>query len=179
MYVSRVGLAEYQFFPNYRNYNDLNQFGDNPRRFIASIFLPRTNVITAVWKDPDNYANELTRTYALSYQDSEVSGVGSSVNTFLYLGQSNVFLMDSICLIRANHATGNGGAVRFNTNYPNAGLTTLKRSNASGPSLGTRTCAFVSAKAAAHWSSVSTHKRLSAVLGGTYIGIFRVCDRLW
>src|SRR5262249_34662568 len=25
MYVSRLGLGEYQVFPNYRNYNDLNQ----------------------------------------------------------------------------------------------------------------------------------------------------------
>jgi autotransporter-associated beta strand protein len=119
-YVSRLGLAEYQLFPNYRNYNDLNQFNDNPRRFIANVYLPRTNVVTAIWKDPDNYDNELTRTYAMSYQDSEVSGVGSSVNTFYYLGQSNAFFMDSVCFIRANHATGNGGAVRFNPNFPNA-----------------------------------------------------------
>jgi autotransporter-associated beta strand protein len=118
-YVSRVGLAEYQLFPNYRNYNDLNQFNDNPRRFIANVFLPRTNVVTAIWKDADNYNNELTRTYAMSYQDSEVSGVGSSVNTFYYLGQSNAFFLDSVCFIRANHATGNGGAVRFNPNFAN------------------------------------------------------------
>jgi autotransporter-associated beta strand protein len=119
MYVSRLGLAEYQLFPNYRNYNDLNQFNDDPRRFIANIFLPRTNVITAIWKDPDNYNNEFTRTYAMSYQDSEVSGVGSSVNNIFYFGQSNAFFMDSVCFIRANHATGNGGAFRFNTNYAN------------------------------------------------------------
>jgi autotransporter-associated beta strand protein len=120
-YVSRIGLAEYQLFPNYRNYNDLNQFGDNPRRFIANVYLPRTNIVTAIWKDPDNYNNELTRTYAMSYQDSEVSGVGSSVNTFCYLGQSNAFFMDSICFVRANHATGNsGGAVRFNPNFANS-----------------------------------------------------------
>jgi autotransporter-associated beta strand protein len=116
-YVSRLGLAEYQLFPNYRNYNDLNQFNDNPRRFIANVYLPRTNLVTAIWKDPDNYNNELTRTYAMSYQDSEVSGVGSSVNTFYYLGQSNAFFLDSVCFIRANHATGNGGAVRFNPNF--------------------------------------------------------------
>lgn len=113
-YVSRIGLAEYQLFPNYRNYNDLNQFNDNPRKFIANVFLPRTNLVTAIWKDPDNYNNELTRTYAMSYQDSEVSGVGSSVSTLYYLGQSNAFFLDSVCFIRANHATGNNGAVRFN-----------------------------------------------------------------
>jgi autotransporter-associated beta strand protein len=116
-YVSRIGLAEYQLFPNYRNYNDLNQFNDNPRRFIANVYLPRTNLVTAIWKDADNYNNELTRTYAMSYQDSEVSGVGSGVNNFYYLGQSNAFFMDSVCFIRANHATGNGGAVRFNPNF--------------------------------------------------------------
>src|ERR1051326_5282420 len=119
-YVSRVGLAEYQLFPNYRNYNDLNQFGDNPRRFIANIYLPRTNIVTAIWKDSDNYTNELTRTYAMSYQDSEVSGVGSGVDNFYYLGQSNAFFMDSVCFIRANHATGTNGAVRFNPNFANS-----------------------------------------------------------
>ncbi|HXU79056.1 MAG TPA: hypothetical protein VN794_20935, partial [Methylomirabilota bacterium] len=129
-YVSRVGLAEYQLFPNYRNYNDLNNFSDNPRRMVANIYLPRTNIVTAIWKDPDNYNNEFTRTYAMSYQDSEAFGVGSSVNTFFYLGQSNVFLLDSVCLIRANHATGNGGSVRFNPLFANS--TALFRSTNGG-----------------------------------------------
>jgi autotransporter-associated beta strand protein len=118
-HVSRLGFSEYQLYPNYRNLNDDNDFGGNPRRFISHIFLARTNIIRALWADPENYTNELTRTYSLSYENSELSGVGSSVNNFFYLGQSNAFFLDSVCFIRANHATGNGGFVRFNPVFAN------------------------------------------------------------
>jgi autotransporter-associated beta strand protein len=127
VFGSRFGVAEYQFFPNYRNYNDLNQFNDSPRRFTVDIFLPRTNVVTAIWKDPDNYNNELTRTYAMSYQNSEVFGVGSQTTSLFYLGQSNAFFLDSVCFVRS--ATG-GGTIRFNPNYANA--TAIFRSTNGG-----------------------------------------------
>jgi len=121
--VSRLGLADFQTYPLYREINnalnsgrDTNGYSGFPRRLIANIYLARTNFITANYKDPDNYTNEFTRGYALGYQNNEQSGNGSSVNTFFLLGASNVFWMDGVCFIRASSASGNTGFLRFVTN---------------------------------------------------------------
>ncbi len=46
---------------------------------IANIYLAKTNYIIANYKNPDNYTNEFTRDYALTIQNNEQSGNGSSV----------------------------------------------------------------------------------------------------
>lgn len=120
-YVSRVGIGDYQLYPNYRNYNDNNGFGRQPRVFTARVYMAKTNIITAIYKDPDNYTNEFTRGYAFSFLNNETAGNGSSVNNFLYFGRTNKFFMDSVCFIGANSASGNGGVVRFNPAFANAG----------------------------------------------------------
>lgn len=118
--VNRMGLADYRLFPNYRNYNDVNDLGDAPSQFMVDVALARTNIITAIYKDPENYTNEFTRNYAFSLGNNEVDGNGSSINGFLYLGQSNAFFMDSVLLGGANWAIGNAGSVRFNPAFPNS-----------------------------------------------------------
>jgi autotransporter-associated beta strand protein len=114
--VNRFAVGEYQAYPNYNNYNEDNSYGHFPRRFAENIYLARTNVIKASFIGPDSYTNENTRQYAFSYLDSETAGVGSSVNNFFFFGATNQIYADSVCLIGANHATGNGGAIRFATN---------------------------------------------------------------
>ncbi|MDD1748596.1 MAG: hypothetical protein LUO89_01850, partial [Methanothrix sp.] len=121
--VNRIGIGEYQIYPNYRELNagingghETNEYVAWPRRFPADLRLARTNIIKAVYKDPDNYANENTRGYAIIQFNGEQYGNGSSVNTFFYFGASNAFFADSICFVGASHATGNGGACRFGTN---------------------------------------------------------------
>jgi autotransporter-associated beta strand protein len=121
--VNRMGIGEYQIYPNYRGLNDgfnggrdTNDYAGLPRRFAANLLLARTNIIKAVYKDPENYTNENTRGYAISQFNGEQYGNGSSINTFFYLGGSNAFLADSVCFIGANHATGNGGACSFGIN---------------------------------------------------------------
>jgi autotransporter-associated beta strand protein len=125
--VNRMGLCDYQVYPNYQELNNalnagrhIDDYAGYPGNFIANIFLARTNIIRAIHKDPDNYTNELTRSYAISLANSETAGNGSSDNTFVYLGQTNVFLADSVCFVRAPHATGNAGAFRFNPALSNA-----------------------------------------------------------
>jgi hypothetical protein len=91
--VNRLGFGEYQIYPNYRALNDAfnagrdtNDYAGLPRRFAANLLLARTNIIKAVYKDPNNYTNENTRGYAISQFNAEQSGNGSSQNTFFYLG---------------------------------------------------------------------------------------------
>jgi len=119
IYVSRIGLGEFQLFPFYRHYNDAHNYGSRPAQFCMNFHMPRTNIVTALYKDPDGYTNEFTRAYALTFINSETRGVGSGPSSFLNLGQSNAFFLDSVCFIRANQSSGNNGAVRFNPNFPN------------------------------------------------------------
>ena len=134
--VNRMGIGEYQIYPNYRALNDgfnggrdTNEYTGVPRRFAANLLLARTNIIKAAYKNPDNYTNENTRAYAISQFNGEQYGNGSSQNTFFYLGASNAFLADSICFVGANHATGNGGACRFGTND---GVALFRGTNGTG-----------------------------------------------
>lgn len=121
VYVSRAGFADYQLYPNYTSLNaafnggrNTNTYSGLPRRFIANVYLARTNYFTALYKDANNYTNEFTRSYAISLQNNEQSGNGSSVNTFFYLGLTNQFFADSICFIGAAAASGNTGGAKFN-----------------------------------------------------------------
>lgn len=114
--VSRVGIADYQLYPNYRDLNaalnvgrDTNGYSARPRQMSANIYLAKTNIITASYQDPQNYTNEFTRSYPLNLFNNEQNGVGSSVSQFFLLGITNRFLLDGVCFFDAN---GNG-TVRF------------------------------------------------------------------
>jgi len=119
-YVDRMGLSDYQIYPHYRalsaGYNgdrDVNSYSGLPRQFWNSVLLARTNFITALYHNPDNYTNEFTRGYGITLQNNEQQGNGSSVNTLFLLGFTNVFNADSVCLIGASSASGNTGGVKF------------------------------------------------------------------
>jgi autotransporter-associated beta strand protein len=118
--VSRFGVSDYQLYPNYVTMNggynggrDTNQYSGTPRQFWSTVFLARTNIIQTSFADPNNYTNEATRGYALSLQNNDQQGNGSSVNTFFMLGVSNAFFVDSVCFIGANSASGNTGGTKF------------------------------------------------------------------
>ena len=120
-YVSRMGLAEYQLYPNYRELNnaynaanDTNSYSGTPRRFVANVYLAKTNLITAWYADPNNYTNEFTRSYGVSYLDNEQFGNGSSTPTYFLWGLTNKINADSVCFVRASAATGNSGNFAFN-----------------------------------------------------------------
>ena len=118
--VNQVGIANYEVYPNYRGINGAynggrtpDTYNGYPRRMIANVYLARTNYIIANYKNADNYTNEFTRDYALMIQNNEQSGNGSSVNTFFYMGRTNVFNLDSICFIGSSSAGGNSGGTKF------------------------------------------------------------------
>lgn len=118
--VNRFGMGDFQLYPNYRAMNvDSNGLGGVPRLFVNSVYLARTNYIIAGYKDLNNYTNANTRSHAIMWLNGETSGNGSSVNNQLWLGVSNRIFADSICFVGANHASGNGGFVRFNTSFDN------------------------------------------------------------
>ena len=121
-HVNRFGAGDFRLYPHYYNYTASNEFPNGlPRRFNNSLYLARTNFITALHVGPDNYTNEFTRTYGFMFQNSERFGVGSSVNNFLYFGQTNRIHADAVCLIGANHANGNNGATTFHPAWANSG----------------------------------------------------------
>jgi autotransporter-associated beta strand protein len=132
--VNRIGLSDYQLYPNYRALNagynggrGVNDYAGIPRRFWNTVLLARTNFITALYHNPEDYTNEFTRGYGITLQNNEQSGNGSSVNTFFLLGFSNVFKADSVCLIGASSASGNSGGVRFQ--FPRFSSATFRGTN--------------------------------------------------
>jgi autotransporter-associated beta strand protein len=126
-YVSRVGLGEYQLYPNYRGLNSAfnvlggsNNYSATPRRFIANVSLAKTNnFITALYQDPNNYTNEFTRSYGVSYLSNEQLGNGSSTPTYFMLGITNKINADGVCFVRASAATGNSGQFQFGISTTN------------------------------------------------------------
>ena len=120
-YVNQMGLAEYQLYPNYRELNNAfnqaddttNDYSAMPRRFTANVYLAKTNIITAWYQDPNNYSNEFTRSYGVTFLDNEQSGNGSSDNNFFFLGQTNKINADGVCFVRTSAAIGNTGIFGF------------------------------------------------------------------
>ena len=119
-YVNRMGLSDFRTYPNYRALNDgyngdrdVNSYSGLPRQLWNGVFLARSNFITVLYHNPDDYTNEFTREYGLTLQNNEQQGNGSSVNTFFTLGFTNVFNVDSVCLVGSSSASGNSGGVRF------------------------------------------------------------------
>lgn len=132
--VNRMGLAEYQLYPNYAGINaalnagrDTNTYTGHPRQLIANVYLARTNFITAGYKDPDNYNNEYTRGYGMSFLDSEQSSANFLGSTFLYFGLTNSIRAESVCFIRANSQ----GTVRFNPVFNNS-VAVFRGTNGTG-----------------------------------------------
>lgn len=105
--VNRVGLGDYSLYPNFWSY-DANGYNGIPRRFIPTVNLARTNVVTALWADPNNYTNAEDRLYSMAFVGSVYSG--TTTIPVWNLGITNVFLMDSVCLVGANQQ----GTVQFN-----------------------------------------------------------------
>ena len=128
-YGIRMGLAEYQLMPNYAGLNKAfngnagvtNDYTPRPGNLAANVYLARTNIITATYKDPNNYTNE-NRTYALSFESSEQQGLGGAPLTTILLGVTNRFFLDSVVFVHANHqgflrfGVPSGGAVFRSTN---------------------------------------------------------------
>jgi hypothetical protein len=107
--VKQVGLGDYSFYSNYRNWNDQNGYGGIPRQFLVGLNLARTNMIRAAYSDPYNSTNADDRRFSFSWLNTEISG-STTVQNF-NLGISNIFYVDSI-----NFGGGNSrGNAQFNS----------------------------------------------------------------
>ncbi len=106
--VNQVLLGDSVLVPFYRNYNDQNAYGGQPRQSLTTFNLARTNIIKAVYADPNNYTNSDSRHFSLNFMNSELTG-SSTAPTF-NLGISNVFNVDSVDFINGNSR----GTVQFN-----------------------------------------------------------------
>ena len=111
-YVNRVGLSDFQVYPNYLGISAANNVGKTaltyvgvPSKFIDTFYMARTNVIIAGYVNPDNYTNEYTRSYAITDQNCGENSASTSLHG-LVLGISNLFQADSICLSGPQSAYG-------------------------------------------------------------------------
>jgi hypothetical protein len=97
--VNQVGLGDYLLYPNYGNLqtNGLTG-GDFPQGYLPTVNLAGTNVIKAVYTDPDDYTNATNRAYAFILGNNADQASGSGQQILLSLGISNSFQMDSFCI---------------------------------------------------------------------------------
>ena len=104
MDVNHVYTSDYLGYPNYLSLVYTNNFSGNtagtgkPSRFYQTWRMALTNYIRAVYAGPDNYTNSLTRAYALTLGRNEASGGSSGANVEMFMGRTNSFFLDSMCI---------------------------------------------------------------------------------
>jgi hypothetical protein len=102
--VNQLHLSDYLGYPNYfdlaytNNYSNTSTAQGKPQRFYQTWNLAGTNFIRATYVDPYNYTNAESRSYALELGRNEASGGGSGKDVEVFMGRSNVFNLDSMCV---------------------------------------------------------------------------------
>ena len=102
--VNRLYLDDFSGYPNFYNLEITNSYtgttpgSGGPSAFYGTWSMAGTNYVKATYVDPYNYTNVLSRNYALTLGRNPLSGGGSSTDAELYMGNSNVFNLDSICI---------------------------------------------------------------------------------
>ena len=115
--VSEVAVGDILAYPNYNHfitngYTPGSTFGGSrPSKCLPNWKMALTNVVRAVYVDPNNYNNALSRSYAMEIGRNETTG-GSSGNYGVSMGYSNSFAMDGLCV--AGYASL-GGLLNFTT----------------------------------------------------------------
>ncbi|TAK93990.1 MAG: hypothetical protein EPO07_17405 [Verrucomicrobia bacterium] len=114
--VSRIGLGNYRIWPNYYTNGYVSPAGagiaNPPTRFVPLVFLAKTNIIKCSWTDPNAYADNGIRDYALEIGNDEASG--TTANITFRLGISNAFFLDSLCYSHSGKG-GGGNSFIFNS----------------------------------------------------------------
>ena len=110
-YVNRMGLGDYSLYPNYYNFVTNKYSNTAPFRYVPTVYFARTNIIKALYVDPNNYTNNDDRAYGFCLDNSYSAGTTAHNN--IYLGYTNVFYLDGFCLNHANE----GGNLQFNPNF--------------------------------------------------------------
>ena len=115
--VNEVAIGDILAYPNYNHfitnlYTPGTTFGGSrPSKCLPNWKMAMTNSVRAVYVDPFNYTNSLSRSYAMEIGRNETTG-GSSGNYGVSMGLTNSFLMDGLCV--AGYASL-GGVLNFTT----------------------------------------------------------------
>ena len=113
--VNEVAIGDILAYPNYNHfitnlYTPGSTFGGSrPSKCLPNWKMAMTNVVRAVYVDPNNYNNSLSRSYAMEIGRNETTG-GSSGNYGVSMGISNSFALDGLCV--AGYASL-GGVLNF------------------------------------------------------------------
>jgi hypothetical protein len=105
--VNQLNLSDYAAYPNYNYLTYTNSYSNTtagqgkPQRFYQTWNMALTNVVKATYVDPYNYTNAESRSYALEIGRNEASGGGSGKDVEIFMGRSNVFNVDGVCVAGA------------------------------------------------------------------------------
>src|SRR5579859_101915 len=111
--VSQVGLGDYLLYPNFWNLQT-NGYNGVAKLYLPTVKLAMTNVIKAVYVDPNDYTNGTNRAYGLILGNNLNQATSSSKLLLISLGISNSFDMDGLCISGFGAADG---SLNFNTNF--------------------------------------------------------------
>jgi hypothetical protein len=148
--VHRIGFGDFELYPNYHNFNDNNNYAAQPRQFLGSTFLARTNLFTASYADPNNYNVEFGRDYSITF--GNVDSQGSTSGQRIILGQTNLFLGDSVCFGHQNYEVNLTFSPQFATNYPFTRATNTQYAVFRSPSGGRMSMFAVSDEGGTNWA---------------------------
>jgi hypothetical protein len=114
--VNQLQIGDSYAYPYYLNlatngYTSGSTMGSSlPNKMNPNWVMAQTNVVRAVYVDPDNYTNADDRNYSLMLGRNNITGGSSGNDAIINMGASNVFYMDSICV--AGYACL-GGVLQF------------------------------------------------------------------
>ena len=124
--VNQISFGDSVLWPYYRNLNDQNAYGGTPKLSLTTVNFARTNIVKAIYADPNNYTNSNSRHFSFSFMNSELTGSGTSPN--INLGISNIFYLDSVNFIGGNSR----GNVQFNAIFAASNPIAIFRSTNGG-----------------------------------------------
>jgi hypothetical protein len=102
--VNQLHIDSYQGYPNYLNVVYTNAMNGTtvgtgkPQKIYGTWRMALTNYVKSTFVDPYNYTNALSRSYTLTLGRNDGSGGGSGQDCEIYMGYSNAFNLDSICV---------------------------------------------------------------------------------
>ena len=126
--VNRIGLGDYQLWPNFDNLSSSNLYNGLPSKLHTTLTLARTNVIKAVYADPNNYNVSSKRDYSLTLGNNERGGSSSTPLYLINLGITNAFFLDSLCITHASMS----GNMQFNSAFTASNALAVFRSPSGG-----------------------------------------------
>jgi hypothetical protein len=133
--VNRFNVGDAEGYPNFWNM-DTNNYGNHlqtgdPAKMIAWLAMARTNLIKAYYVGPDNYTDSATRRYGVIWGRT-VYGGGVTVQNQWYLGITNAFFADGICIGGSGLGYNSAFAVRFNPIFANSNAVAVFRGTNGG-----------------------------------------------